>query len=317
MQIKTTGKGGNIIKQTIYSPNNQGYIGVFNSETNQTEINFTSGVNNSPRVSIDITIKEYEYNNDPNYSKYILRQIYRRNPGLSVCGYIDDNNNNDIVDTSDYDLQLLESGVYVNSLCSKCPDILERLNSGFFGGPYPKNRHLMSVEGSSVNTTLSIKNKGKTNSAPSKVKFYLSDFYNNTSEVIAHNKTIDLPSLNPGQEFITNPSFNIFDFNRSPGNYYLVVYIEEGDNDSNPSNNVINIPVEVYSTNKTTKTLSLNLGGYTSLNLNYSGIRNQSDNLKIYNLNYPRPVFNTQINNGESINLSRLVNSTYVIPFKI
>ncbi len=314
VQIKSTGKGSEIIKSTTYTPNNQGNIGVLNPQTNQTELNFISGISNYPRVAVDIIIKEYVYNNDPGFSKYILRQIYKRNQGLTVCGYEEDNDDV-VIGTSDYDLQLLESDVFVNSLCSDCADILERLNSGFFGGPYPENRHRMTIEGSSVNTTLTIKNLGNTSSAATKVKFYLSDSYNDTSGVIANIKTINLPNLEPGEEFVTNPSFTIYDFNRSPGNYYIVIHVEEGNNDSNASNNVVNIPVEVNSANDKNKNLRLNLGN-TTIHIAYTGIINQPDHLRVYHNSSSSPIIDTQINrnrDGRIINMTNYSNGVYFV----
>ncbi|TSE06404.1 CARDB domain-containing protein [Aquimarina algiphila] len=153
----------------------------------------------------------------------------------------------DPVDTSDYNLQLLDSDVFVYSSCVTCPSQLNILNPNFAGGTFPINKHLMTTEGNTVQTQFLIKNVGRTASKPTKINFYLSDNYNSLFGIKANNKTINLPSLKSGDEFIVNPIFTISDFGRQPGKYYLVIDVEPESNDSNNSNNFVSIPMEVKS----------------------------------------------------------------------
>ncbi len=151
------------------------------------------------------------------------------------------------VDTSNYNLDLVESNVYIYSACVTCPSQLNILNPNFLGGTFPINKHIMTIEGNTVQTQFIIKNIGKTSSKSTKVNFYLSDDYNSTFGVRANEKTINLPSLKPDEEFFADRTFTISDFGRKPGKYYLVIDVEPNTNDSDNQNNLVNIPIEVKS----------------------------------------------------------------------
>ncbi len=148
--------------------------------------------------------------------------------------------------TDAYDLELLESQVLINSLCSNCQTLLSDLNPGFSGGAFPVNKHIMTTSGSFVNTNITIKNKGENPSKATRIKFYLSIQYNTTNGIIANNKTLNIPTLQRNEEYVVNPSLSSFDFGTiQPGNYYLVMDVEEGDNDINITNNYVSVPIIV------------------------------------------------------------------------
>jgi len=158
-----------------------------------------------------------------------------------------DADEDDNMDTSNYDLELKESDVFVYSACGSCVSQLSSLNPGFLGGTFPVRKHLMTTEGNAVQTQFLIKNNGLTYSKSTKVRFYLSKEYNSIFGVEANDKFLDIGSLPPGGEFLANPTFNFSDFKVVPGIYYFVIDIENGEGESKDENNFISIPIEIKS----------------------------------------------------------------------
>ncbi|RKN04899.1 hypothetical protein D7035_21635, partial [Aquimarina sp. AD1] len=150
-------------------------------------------------------------------------------------------------DTSNYDILLKESNVNVYSACVECPSQLDILNPDFAGGTFPIRKHLMSTEGNTVETQLLIRNIGQTSSKKTEVNFYMSTGYNSLLGVNAVEKTIEIPNLASGEEYLTNQIFVLSDFSVAPGNYYLVIDVIENLGESDVSNNYVSIPIEVKS----------------------------------------------------------------------
>lgn len=190
------------------------------------------------------------------------------------CDDSDDNGGGD--GASGYNLQLLESNVFVYSSCNICPSQLSELNPEFAGGTFPIYKHLMTLEGNTVQTQFTIKNIGNNISEATKINFYLSTGYNSIQGVLAADKEIELPSLVSGGEFLANPTFTISDFNRASGNYYLVIDVEPAGNDSDLTNNFVSIPMEVRSINGAPRPTIIQTPGN---NVNNS----ESYELKVYN----------------------------------
>lgn len=152
-----------------------------------------------------------------------------------------------------YDLEIKESDVYVISNCGNCTSQLSSLNPRFAGGTFPVNKHVIEFTqsgGGFLNAQFTLKNIGARPSEPVTARFYLSSNYNSTQGIEANEKASAIGRLQPGGTFSSNPTFNISDFNAAPGRYYLVIYIEPGNNDNNLQNNIINIPVELRLLNR-------------------------------------------------------------------
>ncbi len=190
-------------------------------------------------------------------------------------GVVDgDGNVDDNTDTSNYDLELKESDVFVYSSCGSCVSQLNILNPGFLGGTFPVRKHLMTTQGNTVQTQFLIKNNGSTYSKDVKIRFYLSKGYNSVFGVQANDKVLDLGSLPPGGEFLSNPTFKLSDFKVAIGYYYLVIDIESDEGESNIKNNFISIPVEVKSiSGRRTMRLRSNEKSYKIEVFNFNGTK--------------------------------------------
>ncbi|WP_271782560.1 thrombospondin type 3 repeat-containing protein [Aquimarina algiphila] len=148
-----------------------------------------------------------------------------------------------------YDLSLVESKVIVSSTCTSCPSQLNLLNPRFAGGTFPVKRHFIdftqSGTGSSVNIIFTIENVGNAPSELVNVNFYLSKNYNSTQGLKANKKTETIPVLQENQTYVINTSVDYSDFRGAEGQYYIVIDVEPGSDDSNRTNNFVNIPTVV------------------------------------------------------------------------
>ncbi len=147
------------------------------------------------------------------------------------------------------DLSLSESDINVFSDCFECTSQLDLLNPGFLGGSIAINKHVLIMESGVIRTLFRVKNTGDVASNPTKINFYLSSGYHSTQGLKANNKTLSVGSINPGEFYINDITFNYnTDFPVDRGYYYLVIDVESDGNEKDNQNNYKSIPVLVKST---------------------------------------------------------------------